>query len=638
MRKVFGALLLAVVLAGTAQAREKWVEVSSPHFKVLTDAGPTEGLELAEQFEKMRETFAALLHAHPTDVAPMLVVALRNRKEFRKVEPAAYLGRGKLDLAGYFMHQEARNYILLRLDVEGEHPYATIYHEYTHYLLRDDYTWMPLWLNEGLAEFYQNTDIHPDEVDLGQPNLGDLMYLRTHRLIPVATLVQITASSPYYHEERQGTIFYAESWALVHYLIVTDRQNGTLRLETYENDLKAREDSLTAARNAFGNLHQLDEDLRGYLNHLSYAYFRLKLQTRVNKAEFHTEAVAERRADAIRAGVLVDGQRMDEARALLKRVLKQDPNSAMGNRMMGYLEMRAGHLREAENWYAGALHLDPKSYEVNYRFAECAMRNADATEDAKVEASLREAIALNPRFAPAYDLLARFYDIHEEHEREAHMLEAQAISLEPDNVQFRLDAAVGLANHQDFANALRVLEAARHVARNHAAMAMIEAQTVRIRAIQAMMTRAQSEETANAQSGRSAYTGQVSGGAQQITGPMPPTVKSKEGAAPVVSLVERTPVFPAGPPTGARHTVTGVVTEASCYYPSMLVLSLAADGRSLILYRHNYFHVTYSAVGIPIKGDLHPCTDLVGKHARIEYAAVKDPKAAGQIIAVVLEK
>ncbi len=638
MRKVFGVLLLAVVLAGTAQAREKWVEVRSPHFKVLTDAGRDEGLQLAEQFEKMRETFAALLHAHPADAAPMLVVALRNRKEFRKVEPAAYLGKGKLDLAGYFMHQEARNYILLRLGVDGEHPYAPIYHEYTHYLLRDDYTWMPLWLNEGLAEFYQNTDIHPDEVDLGQPNLGDLMYLRTHRPIPIATLVQITASSPYYHEERQGTIFYAESWALVHYLIVTDRQNGRLRLETYESDLKAGQDSLTAARNAFGSLSQLDEELQNYLNHLSYAYFRLKVRTRVNKAEFQVEDVPATEANAIRAGVLVDGQRMDAARALLQRVLRQDPNSAMGNRMMGYLEMRAGHLRQAENWYAGAVALDPENYEVNYRFAECAMRNADATEDAKVEASLRKAIALNPRFAPAYDLLARFYDIHHEHEREAHILEAQAISLEPENVQFRLDAAAGLANHQDFANALRVLEAARHVARNHAAMAMIEAQTARIRAIQAMMAREQSEEAADAQRNRMAYAEQTSGGRRPIAGPKPPAAMSKAGSAPMVSLEEKTPQFPVGPPTGAKHTVTGVVTQASCYYPSMLVVTLDAGGKSLVLYRHNYFHVRYSAVGLEIKGDLHPCTDLVGKRARIGYAEVKDRKAAGQILTVVLEK
>jgi tetratricopeptide (TPR) repeat protein len=647
MRKVAGILLLALALVGQGWATEKWVEVSSPHFRILTDVGRSEGVALASQFEKMRETFSALLRAHPADVAPMLVVAVRNGKEFREIEPAAYLGKGKLDLAGYFVWRGPRTYILLRLDGDGPHPYATVYHEYTHYLLRDDYSWMPLWLNEGLAEFYQNTDIHSGEVDLGQPDLNDLMYLRTHSLIPIATLVQITASSPYYHEEQKGTIFYAESWALVHYLIVTDRQHGTQRLGTYERDLQARQDSLTAARNAFGSLHQMDRSLQEYLNHLEYAYFRLKLQTNVDAKSFTTRDVPETEANAIRAGVLVDNHRMSEARAMLKQVLAEDPNSPMGNQMMGYLEMVADNMPAAENWYAGALKLNPDSYEVNYRFAECAMRNADSTEDAKVEASLKKAMALNPRFAAAYDLLAQFYDIHQVHEHTAHMLEAQAISMEPDNVQYRLDAAAGLANHQDFANALRVLNAARHVARNHAAMAMIEEETARIEANQAMVARAQSEEAAMRReqaamgSARAQYTGQTgntSGGTKQVSGPMPPTVMSREGSAPVVSLVEKAPQFPAGPPTGAKHTVAGVVTQVNCYYPTMLVLTLDTGGQTLTLYRDNYYHVTYSAVGVTVKGALNPCTDLVGKHARIAYAEVKDPKAAGQIVTLVLVK
>ncbi|MGC8548342.1 MAG: DUF1570 domain-containing protein [Acidobacteriaceae bacterium] len=647
MRKVAGILLLTLALVGQGWAKEKWVEVSSPHFRVLTDAGRSEGVALASQFEKMRETFSALLGAHPADVAPMLVVAVRNGKEFREIEPAAYLGKGKLDLAGYFVWRGPRTYILLRLDGDGPHPYATVYHEYTHYLLRDDYSWMPLWLNEGLAEFYQNTDIHSGEVDLGQPDRNDLMSLRTHSLIPVATLVEITASSPYYHEEQKGTIFYAESWALVHYLIVTDRQNGTQLLGAYERNLKARQDSLTAARNAFGSLRQMDRSLKDDLNHLEYAYFRLKLRTNVDAKSFTTRDVPETEANAIRAGVLVDNHRMDEARAMLKQVLAEDPNSPMGNQMMGYLEMVAGNMQAAENWYAGALKLSPDNYEVNYRFAQCAMRNADSSEDAKVEASLKKAMALNPRFAAAYDLLAQFYDIHQVHEHTAHMLEAQAISMEPDNLQYRLDAAAGLANHQDFDNALRVLEAARHVARNHAAMAMIEEETARIENQKTMMAREQSEEASMRReqaamgSPRAAYPGEAGengAGKKQITGPLPPTVVSRAGSAPVVSLMEKAPHFPAGPPTGAKHTVAGVVTQVNCYYPAMLVMTLNSSGKMLTLYRDNFYHVTYSALGVQIKGALNPCTGLVGRHARIDYAGVKDPKAAGQLLTVQLVK
>ena len=49
--------------------------------------------------------------------------------------------------------------IVVRLDANEEHAFSTVYHEYTHYLLRKSGDWIPIWLNEGLAQFYENTDI-----------------------------------------------------------------------------------------------------------------------------------------------------------------------------------------------------------------------------------------------------------------------------------------------------------------------------------------------------------------------------------------------------------------------------------------------------------------------------------------------
>jgi len=45
--------------------------------------------------------------------------------------------------------------------------FAAVYHEYTHLELGID--GMPLWLNEGLAEFFQNTDIRDKTCFWGSP-------------------------------------------------------------------------------------------------------------------------------------------------------------------------------------------------------------------------------------------------------------------------------------------------------------------------------------------------------------------------------------------------------------------------------------------------------------------------------------
>ncbi len=59
------------------------------------------------------------------------------------------------------------------------------------------------------------------------------MLLRQEHLLPLATLFTVDYNSPYYHEENKGSIFYAESWALTHYLEVKDTRENTHRLTDY---------------------------------------------------------------------------------------------------------------------------------------------------------------------------------------------------------------------------------------------------------------------------------------------------------------------------------------------------------------------------------------------------------------------
>jgi hypothetical protein len=152
MRRTIAWLFL---LAGTlsASARDSvdhWFEVRTQHFVVLTDANEKQGVSVAAQFERMRAVFHLLLPAASDSPAtPIIVLALKDRKAFQALEPEAYLAKGQLDLAGVFMSAPDKNYILVRLDAQGEHPFATVYHEYTHFMMRNAGEWMPLWLNEG---------------------------------------------------------------------------------------------------------------------------------------------------------------------------------------------------------------------------------------------------------------------------------------------------------------------------------------------------------------------------------------------------------------------------------------------------------------------------------------------------------
>jgi hypothetical protein len=77
--------------------------------------------------------------------------------------------------------------------------------------------------------------------------------------------------------------------------------------------------------------------------------------------------------------------------------------------------------------------------------------------DPEIESSLRTCMKLNPDFAPAYDALAMYYRDDPKKLAEAHSLNIQAILLEPDNINYRLDAAAVLMSNQRSNDALAVL-------------------------------------------------------------------------------------------------------------------------------------------------------------------------------------
>src|ERR1051325_4608298 len=168
-RRLTVALLLVGSAACASDKPEPWIEIKSPHFVVVTNANDKQGRGVAGQFERMRSVFHTAFPKLAIDsFAPITVVAVKDEKNFKALEPEAYLAKGSLKLGGLFIRGSEKNYVLARLDTSGyEHPYAIIYHEYTHLLTSKASEYMPLWLSEGFAEFYENTDIHDKDVSLG---------------------------------------------------------------------------------------------------------------------------------------------------------------------------------------------------------------------------------------------------------------------------------------------------------------------------------------------------------------------------------------------------------------------------------------------------------------------------------------
>jgi Tfp pilus assembly protein PilF len=611
MRALISALLLLATTTVHAASTPQWTEVRSPHFVILTDSNEKQGRKLAGQFERMRSLFQTVLPYAAGDAGlPITVLALKDRKGFQALVPASYLGKGQIQLDGFFLRTSDRNYILLRLDAENDHPFSVVYHEYTHFILRKA-EWIPLWLNEGLAEFYQNTDILEKGVHLGQPNSDDILYLRQQRLLPLATLFAVDHNSPYYHDEQKGSVFYAESWALTHYLKITDFQSKKDRIGDYARFLVKGEDSVTAARHAFGDLGLLQKALDSYVSHADYQMFGMTLTFTADEASFTARPVSLSDVNSVRADVLANNNRQPEAKALLEEVLRDDPKNALAHETMGSLAFRDHDLAGAKKWYGEAVQLNSQSYLANYNYAVFSMMDNDTGKDDSIESSLRQAIKLEPRFAPPYDALANFYTMHHKNLDEAHMLSVQAVQLDPTEVRYRLNAAHVAMEQQNPDSALSILHAAKDAAKNPADIAMVDQQIEQIERYKAQV------ESFHKQEAEASVEAHVVGESPAEPEPAP---------------------YPAAPPAGPHHTARGVLRSVHCAYPTLLTLSVDQAGKLLSLYANNYMKIAYSTTNFVPKGDLDPCKAIEGMKARVEYTTVTDNRVAGQIVSIELSK
>ncbi|HZC22059.1 MAG TPA: tetratricopeptide repeat protein [Candidatus Binatia bacterium] len=606
------ALLLTASVALSRDKNESWIQVTGPHFVVVTNSSEKQGRRIADQFERMRSLFHVLFPKAQMDAtgAPIIVLAVNDDRDFRALEPQEYLTKGSLQLGGLFLEAADKNYVLMRIDAEGEHPYAVIYHEYTHFLLRRSAEWMPLWMNEGLAEFYQNTDIREKDAALGQPSVEDILVLRQNRLLPLPTLLTVDRNSPYYHEENKGSIFYAESWALMHYIETGDAQQKTHHLLDYANLLSQKVDPVTAAAQVFGDLKKLQADLENYVEHGSFRYFKLTTATDVDDSTFKVQPLTAAQGDALRADFLAYNSRNADAQALLDHVLQEDPKNVQAHETKGFLEFRAGNIEEAKKWYEQAVQLDSQSFLAHYYFAAMTMDRGPGADQQRVENSLRTAIKLNPSFDPAFDRLAVLLAMQRKNLDEARTAELTAISLGPANVVYRVNMANILMMLNNPKGALQVLEAAAKVAKTEADVEAVE----------------------NARTNVLLYTEQPEIPGQKSTLERNETVTATASDVSIPRLKRREFVA-----KGPHRFLVGVLMSVRCDSPA-LDLTVSNAGQQLSVHGDNYYRIPFSTLGFQPSGELNPCRDLENRPAKIEYVESADPSAPAQLLSVELRK
>jgi len=447
------AMALGLLLAMDVCARDRgevWTSVQSKNFLLVGNANERDMLKVAARLEQFRETFMRLLPADESDsFVPVTVMVFRDEQSYRPFEPL-YQGRPS-DVVGFFQSSHDVDYITLSVDRKNvRDPYSLAFHEYVHLLVRNSFTNAPLWFNEGLAEYYSTFEIADGNrrVTLGKPVSAHEQLLRAGELIPLEKLLSVNRDSEFYNEKAKRSLFYAESWAFVHYLMSGERR---AELSTYLSLLASGTTIEDAFRKSFQTgFDEIESELRQYIRSGKYAQQTitfdkgLKFDTVTN-----SRTLAESETQFYLGDLLLHTNRVEEAEQYLQKAVALDPSFVAAHASLGMLRLRQNRYDEAKQQLELASRTDSANYLVHYYRAYVLSREGagsdgsvdgyyDAEKTALMRAELKRAIELAPNFVESYRLLAFINLVRDEQLDESIALIQKAMKLSPRRQEYAL--------------------------------------------------------------------------------------------------------------------------------------------------------------------------------------------------------
>jgi hypothetical protein len=339
-----------------ALAKAPWFEVQSRHFHVTGDADTKQLRRIAVDLEEIRRQFLTVFPKRAVSLVPTTVIVFRNAKSLRLFfEPRNPVGGVYADFD--------RNYIVLNA---GEQRRRSVYHDYIDTLIGDH--GLPLWLREGLAEYYGSIENeryafgegrtlqigHP--IDAHQKVLGDRSFL------PINELFAMTDHSPAYAESGKRSVFLAESWALVHMMHSPGFVDLLKRLLELLVDKNPVRESFDAVYHIEPSL--LEAPLRDYVKTAQWTYTRIPyclceskpldwMQFNFDSTQSYVKEQGEKKLTEAQVrfylgDLLLHSGSLQVAETYLQAALQLEPQFAAAHASLGILQIRQGHYDEAK--------------------------------------------------------------------------------------------------------------------------------------------------------------------------------------------------------------------------------------------------------------------------------------------------
>lgn len=625
---VFSLLLLHP--SHVSYAADKWRAVRSRNFLLVGNASESSIKRVARELEEFREAFSTVFPAvRQRSPIGTTVIVFRDDDSFRPYKP---LYRGKAgNVAGYFAPGQDVNFIALTADRESSH---VIYHEFVHSLMKDMALPLPAWAGEGFAEVYGMFQISGREMIIGRAIGEHIAVLTNERMLPLRELLAVDHDSPHYNEESKQGIFYAQSWATVHYLLFgaggQRRQQLTTYLNLTSNGKTIDENFQQAFQTDF---RTIEEEIRKYLEQrVAWPAIKVRLSEQLNfDREMQTSNVSEAEAQYYLGDLLLHMDRLQDAEAHLRKALALDANLDAAYASLGMLRMREGKSPEALEFFTKAVERDSKNHLAHYYYAYMLQRTeaADAAEQRsrwdRTRTHARKATELAPHFVEGYSLLGYVALVSKEGVAEAEDALIKAIQYAPGRLELRIRLAELLFAGDKLADAEFVLTTVT----NSGAEPAIRSQAERL--LDAVRNRRNAEQALREYEERRRRLNESPARAtsEDRTRPSPgPSGRLPDGAA--ASDIVETARPKREAPQGPR--LQGLLTDIDC--SKGLTLRLKVNGVTVELHTDAPNQVEFVSYVAAVKDaiDCGPVKPEV--HVEITYRRAADPRFLGEPLRV----
>jgi tetratricopeptide (TPR) repeat protein len=386
--------------------------LSAPNLTVLGDTSEGRLREIAGQIEQFRNAVGLMLPAARQLSLPITMYVFNER---RGMQPFQRQVNGRrIDAAGMFVRDSDNAFIFLNLE-DYEDASSVVYHEYTHLLLNLGTTRVPTWLNEGIAEYFSSFRIASGDrrVTLGAPVSRHVETLRNVTLIPTGQLLTVDQRSPLYNEQDRRGVFYAQAWALVHY-IVAQVPGGPTAINQYLDALARGAVPDRAFAEAFGGTPaEFDRKLRTYVAGFTFRTqivdFKEALKvTALQAARPVTSVELEARLGALQLRVRGESEAARRIEAAAANTTLAQPHIVLGK-----LRLQQKRLPEGLAALGRAVILDPEDFEALYAYGMALMQRQSEAAAAGIEnpralaiAALVRALGKNQFASEGYAALA----------------------------------------------------------------------------------------------------------------------------------------------------------------------------------------------------------------------------------------